>query len=443
MKYDTIIIGAGISGLVLANELTMKGKDKSTILVLEKEQRPGGLIATTKENGFICEWGPEGLRGTSENTSHVFRLAGIESLPSTEEAKKRYILKKGKLIPLPNGPLKAIFSSILSPMEKLRILKEPFIPLVENDESLQNFFKRRFGKGVLPLVDAFVSGIFGGDPNKLSVDYAFSILKKAERANGSVLKGLMSMERKSKKKKKPSLPFLVTPKGGMSFLLEQLAENVQVKYGFCVSEIEWSEEGYLLKTNKGILSANRIVVATGTQGISNIKINGRPPAIKQSVANIVVISLGYDSNSISNLPQGYGFLVPDEEKRFILGILFTSNIFSQKAPRGNVLLRCFVGGARHPEHAVLKEETIIKYVTKEVEDLFGVTEPPTYVSIQKHISKGIPQLNLGHHSNIKWKNETENANPNLYFLGSGWTSISCDGLIGEALKLADRILSCD
>lgn len=328
----------------------------------------------------------------------------------------------------------------MNPMEKIRIIKEPFIKPVDQDESLLQFFERRFGKGTLPLLDAFVSGIFGGDPSKLSTELSFPLLKEAERMKGSVIKGLMNSKSGSKQKKKARKPFLLTPKGGMEDLLRNLAARVKVEYAVQISEIHHLGDIIKLVSDSQEWVANRVIVATGTQGVSNIKINGTNPEIEQPVAKVAVISLGYDPEAFTRPPKGYGFLIPEKEDRSVLGILFTSNIFSSKAPEGKILLRCFVGGARHAERAVLRKEEIVAMARKEVEELLGATLPPNYVSVQSHVPEGIPQLNLGHHKIIQWKEEAEENNPGLYFSGIGWTSISCDGLIGEAINLAQRLM---
>ncbi len=442
MKHNTIIIGAGITGLVIANELMDKGIDPEQILILEKENRAGGLIATSIEDGFSCEWGPEGLRGSSTNTHRVFELAGIEKIASTEQAKIRYILKKGKLISLPTNPIKAIFSSVLSPFGKLRLLMEPFVSPVDTDESIATFFERRFGKGVLPLVDAFVSGIFGGNPSKLSIEHSFPPLKRAERLKGSVIRGLMAMKKGTGQKgKRNRQPFLFTPSGGMQQLLKQLSEKVNVVYGMKVKEIKKLSNGFIILTDQNEWQAEKVVVATGIQGICNIKIEGNYPSLKPEISKVSIVSMGFTKDSFRRPPKGYGFLIPESEKKFLLGVLFTSNLFPQKAPQNTVLLRCFVGGERHEDRALMDKEELIAKVQEEVTDLLEVTKPPVYISIQRHAPKGIPQLNLDHEFNLNWKHKIEKKFPNLYFAGIGWTSISCDGLISEAIELAQKLTS--
>jgi len=443
--YKTLIIGAGISGLTTANALLDRGMNKEDLLILEGKKEIGGLIKTTREQGFICEWGPEGLRGNSTNTHKVFRFSGIKPIASTDHAKTRYIIKNKKVTALPKGPLSAITTPVIGLRSKIRIFGEPWVRAKTEDETVEEFFARRFGKGIVPLVDALVSGIFGGNPSKLSISYAFPALKEAERRSGSVIKGIMRSRKSSRKNKKSSgkqekKPFLYSPKGGMHSLIRALAQNVNINLGEQVSTISKEKDTFVVSTSSAQYKAKKVVVAIGTQGLQELAINNEQIPITTDVAKVTVVSLGYDEDTLTKPIEGYGFLSPSIEETYILGTLFASKLFTEQAPDGKVLLRCFVGGQRHPERSELEKETLISEVKKELEDLLDISGDPSYVSIQRHSPLGIPQLTMNHKRNLVWRKEIQQRYPGLYFRGIGWNSISCDGLIGEALELAEDII---
>ncbi|HKF53534.1 MAG TPA: protoporphyrinogen oxidase, partial [Candidatus Acidoferrales bacterium] len=163
-----IIIGAGISGLACALRLRELGV---SVRVLEATSRAGGLIATEQQNGFLFESGPQSFQLTPE-LRELIHLAGCESeLLEANPQSPRYVLRGGKLRPAPMSPPAILTSSLLGAGSKMRVLSEPFRrsqPTAE-DESFADFVRRRFGTEILEhLAGPFVSGVFAGDPEKLS-----------------------------------------------------------------------------------------------------------------------------------------------------------------------------------------------------------------------------------------------------------------------------------
>ncbi|MFV2015013.1 MAG: NAD(P)/FAD-dependent oxidoreductase, partial [Candidatus Heimdallarchaeota archaeon] len=148
--YKTIIVGAGISGLTIANELISSGYSKDDILILEATDRSGGLIRTSKKNGYLNEAGPEGLRGNQENSYRIFEFAHLEPVEVSEDSKIRYLVHKGKLKKVPSGPISAMTSPLIPFLGKLRLFKEPFVKPHNENETVEKFMERRLGKGILP-----------------------------------------------------------------------------------------------------------------------------------------------------------------------------------------------------------------------------------------------------------------------------------------------------
>ncbi|MCE7734958.1 MAG: protoporphyrinogen oxidase [Candidatus Heimdallarchaeota archaeon] len=444
-KYKTIIVGAGISGLTLANELISRGHQKEDLLVVDQSDRTGGLIRTTKSEGYITEWGPEGLRGGKPGTVKLFSYINSKpvKLPSTIPA--RYIVHKGKLRRVPHGLLSAIFTSLVPFFGKLRLLLEPFIKKKEGDETMEEFIKRRFGKGIYPVVDAVVSGIYGGSPSYLSVTHAFPYLKQMEIMGGSVIKGgikqLRIARKNNKKQNKPRVrsPFLIKPQGGMQEIIDGLSSNVNLKFNFEVTEVKKINGVYVLRSVDNIINCDNLVLATGvneTQKIDLLGVKSFEP-VPESLVSIV--SLGFDTNTFPHKFDGFGFLSPSKEDRFVLGVLFTSQLFPHTSPEGEVLLRVYVGGIDHREKAIMEKDELIDKVFVDLKELMGITEKPIYSSVQRHAPKGISQIIMGHEKILDWKNSIENKNKNIYLSGIGWKSIAVESLINEAVVLAGKI----
>ncbi|MHA1910073.1 MAG: protoporphyrinogen oxidase [Candidatus Kariarchaeaceae archaeon] len=424
--YEVIVIGAGISGLTLANELLTKGITKEEILVLEGNDRPGGRIRTDAKDGYLYEWGPEALRGKSENTERIFEMIDEDPYPVSDEASIRYLVKKGKLVKTPSGPVSAIFTPLIPFYGKMRLFLEPFIKRKKEDEIVADFVKRRLGRSMIPLVDAFVSGVYGGDPNRLSIKYGFPKLKELEEKKGSLLRGglahikelknkrkvetegMTKEEKKEEKRKRKERPYLVTTAKGMEGITSSLANKVNIKYGSLVEKIEVQENKlFTVTTGKENIECRKVVVATGVNAITKIelkngmKIEEKAPEIEESL--VTVVSLGFEEGSFDRKVEGYGFLIASKEERFILGTLYSSRLFKHHAPKGEVLLRCFVGGIRYPERATMEKEELVMKVKEELNHFLGLKKEPKRVIVQAHAPKGNQQIKLLHEKFLEWK----------------------------------------
>src|ERR1044071_9814793 len=122
---DFIIIGAGISGLTCAYKLKKAG---ASVLVLEEEAIAGGKITTDRINGYLLESGPNSLRIANKETARLLQELALEDrlIEASPNAKKRFILKHGKWVQVPIGPIQAITTPLFSPPAKLRVLGELF-----------------------------------------------------------------------------------------------------------------------------------------------------------------------------------------------------------------------------------------------------------------------------------------------------------------------------
>ncbi len=441
-----VIIGAGLSGLTLANELIRQGHPSEELLVVESKNRLGGLIKTTREKGYITEWGPEGLRGGKPGTEKVFSYISSKPMELPPSIPARYIVHKGKLRKVPSGPFSAIFTSLVPFFGKFRLLLELLVRKKESDETLEAFVKRRFGKGIYPVVDAVVSGIYGGSPKYLSTKYAFPFLKQAELVGGSVIRGGFKQYRvmrknRPKDKSKRKAAFLVKPENGMADIVDCLAMNLNIDYNFHVESIVRDNEIYKIQSKNKEITADTLIIATGVPGAQKMRIPQMKQFEKVPQSLVSIVSLGFDAISFPTKYKGYGFLSPSKENTFVLGVLFTSQLFPNTAPKGKVLLRVYVGGIDHPEKATMKEDELISNVLADLEKLMNLTEKPIYSSIQKQAPHGISQIMMGHETILQWKKDAEIRNKNLYFTGIGWTSIACEALINEAVKAAQSLMS--
>ena len=175
MEKKAIVIGAGISGLCAAIELKKAGFN---VTVLEKRERAGGVIGTSARDGFRAESGSNTVMVNSQKTLDFLAEIGLKEkiAISAPSAKKRFFARYGKPQAVPMGPLQLLTTRLFSFTGKLRMLCEPFVkpPQKDSDPSVAEFTVERFGKEVLDYaMNPFRAGIYGADPEKLSIKHAF------------------------------------------------------------------------------------------------------------------------------------------------------------------------------------------------------------------------------------------------------------------------------
>ncbi len=440
---DVIVIGAGISGLTAAHKLVRAGKD---VLVLEESSKAGGKIVTDRDEGYLLESGPNSLRVENQATIDLINESGIVDrvIDANPTSKKRFILKNGEWVKVPMGPGEAITTPLFSLGGKLRILLEPFIAKTKaEDESAASFVTRRLGRQVFNYAaDPFITGIYAGDPNKLSMRYAFGSMWQAEQQAGSLIRGMA--KGRSQKKGKVKTRVVSFP-NGLSELVNalrvSLASRLQLHTG--ALKIEKTSGGYTVTSSTGTFEAPQIIFSLPAYHVAPM-IEPLAPELSQVLTMInyppvAVLFLGYRVDQFSTPPEGFGGLIPSIEKRNILGIIFSSSNFPGRAPEGHVLLTVLTGGAQRQEIANRSEDEILKKGIAEVEQLMKPNGPPAFQRI-KLWKRAIPQYNVGYGKVLRAIEEAEKVNPGLHFIGNYRGGISMGSCIRNATELAKSLV---
>ncbi|MDF7826415.1 protoporphyrinogen oxidase [Pontiellaceae bacterium B12227] len=435
------IIGAGITGLTAAYELKEKGIDCT---VFEASDRVGGCIKTLRTDGYLVECGPNSILDTHPDIGKLIARLGIEGnkLAGKPEANNRFIVRNGKPIALPTSPPALLMSDAFSAKAKWRLLKEPFIKSKSNEqESLADFVVRRLGQEFLDYaINPFVSGVYAGDPAKLSTCYAFPKLYALEQEYGSLIKGAIQGAKARKKRAETASKDarMFTFDDGMQVLPNQLAAKLgdAIRLNCPVDGLQCLEDGW--QVNGEVFSD--VVLAI--------------PAYKQPELDtpfdldlfseieypaVTSLSLGFGKNDFSHRLNGFGVLIPEVEKRFSLGALFPSSIFPERAPGGMALLTVFVGGSRAPERALMDEDEMILKVIEDLRELLGLDAEPDF----KHVSvwpKAIPQYTIGYERFLKHMKEIETNYKGIHFAGHYRDGISVSNSILSGIDVAERIV---
>ena len=444
------VVGGGLSGLALAHELVRRGKQ---VVVLEADTRPGGTIRSPVAEGFITETGPNGYLDKEPATRALVETLGLagQVRPALPTVKRRFVYARGALRELPGSPPAFLKSDLVPFTAKLRAACEPFTrraPAGE-DESLASFGKRHLGAYLTAaLVDAAQTGIYAGNHEKLSVAAAFPALAELDREHRSLILGSIKRKRSGKGGGfGPGAP-LCTFEGGMERLVATLAERLgnHVRLGTCVEaltprdgrwELKLSERGAASTLLAGdVALAVPAFVAADLLRPLDAELSAELSAIEY--AAVAVVHLGFARAEVEPPLEGFGFLIPSNAQRRILGSIYISSIFPWRVPGDSVLLTCMVGGARHPERAALDEDALVALTREELAHVLGVKAAPRLAQVVRW-PRAIPQYNVGHLARVERIDRRLSAVRGLHLTGNAFRGVGVNDCIRNAALLAARL----
>ncbi len=447
------IIGGGITGLTAAFYLKRRG---IPVCVYEATERVGGAIRTVRQNGYLAEFGPNTILETSPRIAQLVRDAGLQSrrLDPDPTASARYVVRYRRPIEMPSSPLGFFTTPLFSPGAKWAVLREPFRPPRRDgaEESIAEFVRRRLCREFLDhAIDALVAGIYAGDPEKLSVQQAFPRLAALEQKYGSLIKGqiLGARERRKSgevaKDRAPKFSFdeglQVLPDG----LRDGLGDSVQLQTP--VTQLTETDSGWRLTLRRdraeGHADHSAVIYAGTTYALGRLTIVARSPLDVEPLTEIryppvASVVLGFRREDVDHPCSGFGMLIPKIEGFRILGTIFSSALFPNRAPAGHITLTNYVGGERYPELAGRPAEELYALVREDLKVLLGVRGEPTF---QHHYywPRAIPQYNLGYGRYRELMDRIEQAAPGLFFAGHYRDGVSLGDSILSGMNIAERV----
>ncbi len=389
MTFDVIVIGGGITGLTTAFYLNLYGKKT---LLLEASDRLGGNIKTLKKGSYLFEEGPQTILANNEAVWKLIEDLKVEVEKTSPSSEKRYIYKNGKLIPIPLKPWEFFRTPLIGLKSKLLLFKELFVkPPPKEDESVANFARRHFGEEFLRyFVQPFVSGIYAGDAERLSVRYAFPKLWEMEQRYGSLLKAFLKEKRVAPKGE------LISFKGGLSSLTEVLALKSSEKQLNCkVLSIERTQMGtYKVLSKCGSYETKNVVLTVPADQTAEILKKLFPPI--EVLNEIIYPPLAVASLSFPKVGvDGFGFLVPKEEGLKILGAIFVSSLFPNRCPGEEDCFSVFLCGETQKDICNLSEDEILKTAVGELKKVFPKLGEPKFQRLRLW-KRSIPQYTVGY-----------------------------------------------
>lgn len=453
---DVAVIGGGISGLCTAYYLTQAGLD---VRLLEKNDRVGGTIETRRVGKYLIESGPNSALETTPLLGELFSLTGVS--PSVRyasaAARNRYIVRDGRLLALPTSPANFIRTPLFSGRAKFGLLKEPFAQRgdVEHDETVAAFVERRLGREFLDYaINPFVAGVYAGSPEKLSLRSSFPKLHELEQRHGSLIKGTIKGARERRRRKaggetSRAAARMFSFSGGMQTIVDTLAETLseRVITGAALLSVEQRGEGYAIQASsqdgEWEMLCDDIVFAIPAYAFGDITFAGDNSLVaalsRIEYPPVSVAFVGYDTWPTNTPLDGFGFLVPEREQRQILGAIWNSTLFPDRAPDGGACLTTFVGGSRQPQNARLDDRALTDIVLHDLKELMNLSQTPDVVEVRRW-PRAIPQYNVGHSRIVAAIEDFEAQHPGLYISGNFRSGVSVSDCVRQAHAISERVV---
>lgn len=466
MKKSVAIIGAGITGLTAAYELLKENPDLE-LRIFEKSERPGGVFATERVDGFLVEGGPDSFELYKPAPLELAKELGIEDqvIDANEEMHITFLYINGKLQEIPRGLLGLIpqnllslaFCPYLSMKAKIRAAMELFIPPVtegDKDISIAEFYKKRFGQEVFENVaEALFGSIYACIPETISLKTCWPRGMELEKQYGSLLRGMLKRRkesRKAKQSKTKAASMFKTFKNGMYTLIEKLVEKIpesSFSFNSEVISIERNNSAnkYTLKLGDGSsYKADAVIVATAPSYATSAILKNLDKGISDMLLRIpyassATISLAYRKEDFNHPLRGFGFLVPRKEKTFVKASTWSSTKFEGRAPEDGVLIRCFVGNASEETIVYRSDEEILGAVLSDLEKIMGVKAKPIFYRIYRW-HNSMPQYTLGHGDRVRFIEEREKMYPGFALAGNAYRGLGIGDCINDGRRAA-RIIS--
>ena len=452
-RFAALIVGGGISGLLCAYALRKASVDA---LLLEGSDRAGGAVRTERLDGYLLELGPQSFSGTAQMLQLFDELGIRQEVVQAPAGVPRYVLINGKLQKVPMSPPAFLTSGFVGLGTKVALLRDVIGKSMppKNDESIADFVRRKFSAEMLDrLVGPFVSGVYAGDPEKLSLRSAFPTIYEAETSQGSVVRGMLSNGKKQPSDQPRQRPTLLSFAEGTATFTEALAAKLgdRLLLNTSVTNVTAERSGSASTFTATVQSsggqesfvADHIIVATPTNVAATL-LRGIESTIADRLleieyASIAVVSLGYKKREMADPLHGFGLLIPRSSGLRTLGTVWNTSLFPHRAPDGNALLTSFIGGATDPNAAQLPPDEVATIVHKEIAPLLKIHTSPTFSNVTSY-PRALPQYNLGHAARLGVIEEARKNHPNLHLVGSYLRGPSIGACVEQALSVAGEII---
>jgi oxygen-dependent protoporphyrinogen oxidase len=457
------IIGGGVAGLAAAWRLEHPDRADAIVpqvTVLEADTQVGGNLRTEIDGDFRVEWGPNGFLDSEPATLELARAAGLgdELLRSSDAARRRFLYVRGALREIPTTPARFLKSDLFSWSAKLRIAGELLVPgrkdlgqaaeRPETDETVWSFGARRLGREFADtMLDPMVRGITGGECRRVSLAAAFPRMVELERDHGGLFRAMIAIARQRRREGQKRQGETGGPSGvltsfrsGMQALPRALAAGLRgdVLTGQAVTRLEHGRDGWWITTGSQRLGPFAAVVDAAPAHAAARYHPDRE--VRDLLAQIrynpiTVIAVALRRADVVHPLDGFGMLTPSTEQRPLLGVLWTSSIWTDRAPADTVLLRCMSGEESWLD---LDPDEIVRRTCAELDHLYGLRGEPVRSWVFPW-RQAIAEYEVGHLARLAALDDALSRTPGLILAGSSYHGIAVNASMKDAARVADAV----
>jgi oxygen-dependent protoporphyrinogen oxidase len=442
VRHKVLIIGGGISGLSAAYYLSKAGIRPT---LLERKPRVGGVIQTSEIQGCVLEEGPDGFLGAKPWAMNLIRELGLadQVIGSNDHSRITYIVKKGKLVRMPEGLMMMVPTKImpvlgtplLSWSAKIRmgleLLRRPKGP--QPDRSVYDFLLDHYGQESIDyLAEPLLAGVYGGDPREMSVNSVLARFVDLEIKYGSLTRGALA-----ERSPKAAGAFLQTLKGGLGQLIERLRPSADIIHANAET-LEQTSDGFRVRVKADWLEAEHVVLATPAHEAPVGPLN---PELASLLAGIpyttsITLALGYRKATFDHPLNGHGFLVPKKERKYVFGCTWVGNKFDYRVPDDMVVLRCFLGGDAMPH----SDAALVDAARAELRGIMNIAAQPVFHNIARW-PNSMAQYTVGHEKRVARIEELVAKMPGLHLAGNAYHGIGIPDCVRMGHEAATTIIS--
>ena len=416
----------------------------------------------------MIETGADSFLTEKPAAADLARRVGVDSelIPTRDPYRKTCVVRGGRLVEIPDGfsllapsRLGPIFRSpLFSPLGKMRIAIEPYIPARTDgaDESLKSFVTRRLGREVLDRVaQALAGGIYTADPERLSVAATMPRFVEMERRHGSIIKGLRAAERDRASKGGANSgdvsgarwSLFQSFRIGMATLPEAVVARLGAtirKSADVVSMTRVGERWRLALADADAADADAVICAAPAFAASKM-LSATAPQVAASMgairyASAATVNMSFRESDFARPPAAFGFVAPAIEHRKIIAGSFSSYKFEGRAPAGKVVVRAFVGGVLQAAMMDLTDVEIIAAVREEFRLLLGISAEPT-LAIVRRWPASMPQYEVGHLARVAEIERAVATIPGFAIAGAAWRGVGIPDCIRSGEVAAAKVFA--
>ena len=452
---SVVIVGGGISGLSTAYYLKKAG---IPCTLIEPRGRLGGVITTEVVDGCVVEGGPDSFLAAKPWALELIRELGLagQVIGSNDHLRATYVLKGGRLVPLPDGLMMMVPTRVL-PMVTTRLLGWPTkirmgleyfrrgAGAQSEDQSVAEFVEDHYGREAVDyLAEPLLAGVYGGSPEALSVRSVLGRFVELEARYGSLTRGVLA-ERRKAVGAASGLPLFQTLKGGLGQLITALEEavrdSVTVVRGMAEA-LEQAGPGLRVRVGGEWLSAEHVVVACQAYRAGELveSVDSELAGTLQSIpyCSSMTVALTYDRQAVGHRLNGFGFLVPRRERRRLVACTWVGTKFTNRTPDDRALLRCFLGGADDPGILDEPDEAVVALVREELRRTMGVMAEPLSTRLSRW-PRSMAQYTVGHERLAREIEERRRRIPGLALAGNAYQGIGIPDCIRMGRDAAREI----